>query len=179
MFLLLIFAQCKKENTLNLENSEVQKVPENKDNSADDNFIVSADSVAGAWFSSVVPEGFKAKSSFPSSTSVGEYDSYFYISPDEKVQFYVFSPQWTGSPNDIIFPNEKIKVNEIQNPDGSITREWTLEANRQTPYIRSFTETKSENTILITGFYYKDQAAYEAYKSDYEHFINSIQQYSD
>lgn len=179
-FLLLILVQCKNEKGVEIEisakpDSTSVAVIENKKQT----YTVTEEVVKGAWFETNVPNGFEAQPSVSSSTSVEGFDSYFFTSPDEEVQFYIYSPQWTGSPNDIVFPNEKITVETVHNNDGSVTRRWTLKPNRQTPYYRSFAETKSENNVLITGFFYKNEAAKAKYKADYDKFTQSVIQYSD
>ena len=61
----------------------------------------------GAWFEIDYPKIFTVKPSIPSSTP-DLYDSAYFISPDKKVTFYVFSPQWSGDATDISL-NKKLK----------------------------------------------------------------------
>ena len=49
-------------------------------------------------FSINYPPGFTARPSPPEGEAE---DSAFFLSPDRKVEFYVFSPMWDGEPNDI------------------------------------------------------------------------------
>lgn len=179
----LLSFQCKKENTQKeiIQNHADSIQAEGNSNARmrTDGFMVEDDTVQGAWFKVKVPKGFHALPSVHSLTATENYDSYFYSSPDGKVKFYIYSPQWTGNPNDIVFPNEKIKVETAENNDGSITRTWTLRPNRQNPFIRTFTERKSENSVLITGFYYKDEAAFNEYKDEFEEFNSSVVQFAD
>ena len=177
LFLIILnFIQCKKET--NPIANDVQKDTLAL-NSNSETILVKSDKVKGAWFQAKVPKGFEIQPSVVSSTITDDYDSYFYESPDGLVKFYVYSPQWNGTPNDITFPNEKIEVETVSNDDGSTTRYWTLPPNKQHPYYRSFAETKSESSILITGFYYKDEAARTNYSEAYKEFKNSVIQFAD
>lgn len=65
----------------------------------------------GAWFDILYPSDFTPLPSIKSSSNIDNYKSVFFISPDKTVEFYIFSPQWSGEPNDIqLNPDmEKIK----------------------------------------------------------------------
>lgn len=54
----------------------------------------------GAWFKVEYPSDFTVKPSLKSTSGKG-YDSAFFVSPDESVEFYIFSPMWNGVPSDI------------------------------------------------------------------------------
>lgn len=181
VLLLLFVIQCKKETAVTDETAPVmqQDSPTFAAPVSPSPFEIADGHVSGAWFEAYVPAGFEGQASVPSNTATEGFDSFFYTSPDREVKFYIYSPQWTGSPNDIVFPNEKIKAETKTNSDGSVTRSWTLQPNRQNPYFRTFQETKTENTVLITGFYYRNDAAKEKYSADYESFKNSVIQFAD
>jgi hypothetical protein len=55
----------------------------------------------GAWFRIQYPSTFTVRPSLHSETTDRGYDSAFFTAPDDSVEFYVFSPQWTGEPTDI------------------------------------------------------------------------------
>lgn len=69
----------------------------------------------GAWFDINYPSNFLAKGSLKSSTSDG-FESAVFKSPDNLVEFYVFSPQWNGEAIDILIDSkEKITSSKSQN----------------------------------------------------------------
>jgi len=56
----------------------------------------------GAWFDILCPERFTPRVSLVSSSSgKRKAESAFFGSPGGEVEFYVFSPQWSGEPADI------------------------------------------------------------------------------
>lgn len=136
----------------------------------------------GAWFAISYPEAFTVQPSLPSATSSEGNESAFFTSPGGEVSFYVFSPQWSGTPTDIALqPNEKIisRDSSYSQERRSMAINWTIEANDKT-YRRSYQEIKmDENINWIFGIKYKDEAAYNKYKQDYINFKNSIIQYAD
>ena len=136
----------------------------------------------GAWFDIRYPADFTAKPSLKSTTYSEEYESAFFTSPDGRVSFYIFSPQWRGEASDI-----KLQTGEkIISKDSTYTAEkraktinWTIEADDKS-YRRSYQEIKmDENINWVFGFKYKDEAAYNQYKLAYLRFKNSIKQYAD
>ena len=54
----------------------------------------------GAGFEFRYPPGFRVRPS-QRSTAASGYDSAFFVSSDGSVEFYVFAPQWNGTPRDI------------------------------------------------------------------------------
>src|SRR5687768_9434748 len=67
----------------------------------------------GAWFEINYPPGFRVRPSLRSLSSAHGYDSAFFISPDCKAEFYVFSPQWNGEPKDIrVNPTKEILISQ-------------------------------------------------------------------
>lgn len=134
----------------------------------------------GAWFDIKYPSAFKAKGSQKSSSADG-YESATFQSPDKLVEFYVFSPQWSGYPSDIdLKPGEKLLSSKSDTSGSVITRWWTISANDKS-YTRSYQEQKNEdmNVNWVIGIKYKDQQAYNKYRTRYAAFKASLVQYAD
>ena len=135
----------------------------------------------GAWFEIKYPAAFRVRPSQRSSSGQG-YDSVFFTAPDGSVEFYVFSPQWNGEPNDIEL-NAKYEVLVSQNTEhkGSlVVRRKTIKA-RDNSYTRSFedTEDSATNTRKVFGIKYRNQDAYARYRQTYLTFKKSLTQFAD
>jgi hypothetical protein len=134
----------------------------------------------GAWFDINYPKHFKAKGSMRSSTGDG-FDSATFTSPDNSVEFYVFSPQWNGEPTDIALkPTETTSSSRSDNSNSKEIEWWTIEAKDKS-YTRSYQKTtdKSSNTIYVIGLKYEDQNSYNKYKNQYLDFKSSLVQFAD
>lgn len=135
----------------------------------------------GAWFEVKYPSGFKVKNSLPSETAGQGFDSAFFISPDGEVEFYIFSPQWSGEASDITLKqNEREVSRQVQEGENSTVVFWTIVANNNS-YTRTYQETYNhlENTNWVIGIKYKSQKAYDKYREKYLAFKNSLIQYAD
>ncbi len=144
----------------------------------------------GAWFDISYPENFSAKKEGPDEAS--------FTSPDNSVQFYVYSPQWNGNPVSYLepLPNEIIESDESKteiNPDDTypkkVTRYVTFAA-KDGSYKRSFVSIKmgfnepqkgGEDAVLhlVFGIKYANQATYTKYLNEYLAFKKSLTQYAD
>ena len=83
----------------------------------------------GAWFEIDYPKIFTVKPSIPSSTP-DLYDSAYFISPDKKVTFYVFSPQWSGDATDISL-NKNTEVEKDTRTENKIRAEERRKEKRK------------------------------------------------
>jgi hypothetical protein len=135
----------------------------------------------GAWFEVAIPDGFKAISSLKSTTADG-YESAFFRSPDEKVEFYIFSPQWNGEPTDIKLDESKEKpITSETKSSGSNDITWySIKANDNS-YTRAYQDTKSKDGSIrwVVGIKYADQQSYDKYKTQYLDFKKSLVQFAD
>ncbi len=136
----------------------------------------------GAWFEIQYPEDFKAEPSMKSTTNVSGHDSAFFISPSKEVSFYVFSPQWNGTPTEILLKEEKetqVSNNKTEK-DGVITIDCTIAA-KDGSYTRSFVDVEdtNSNTRKVFGISYRDQKGYDAFKDRYTRFRDSLVQFGD
>ncbi len=136
----------------------------------------------GAWFSIKYPASFRVYPSLKSPSSPQGYDSVFFISPDNSVEFYVFSPQWNGSPTDIALQpyTEEYVAQKEEKRNSRIVRYITIRA-RDKSYLRSYVDTEDTdlNTRLVFGIKYTGQKTYDKYKQLYLDFKASIRQYAD
>ena len=134
---------------------------------------------SGAWFDVIVPNGFEAKPSLPSTTGEG-YDSVWFINPKLDVAFYLYSPQWGGRPSDILDdPAIKNSNENIESNEDVIT--YTRSLIYKDGRIGKFTSTETVNYVshLTTGYRANDSSFDDAAGQIYTCFIQSIQQFAD
>jgi hypothetical protein len=133
----------------------------------------------GAWFDIQYPKTFRVENSIPSSLD-GKFDSVYFVSPDKKVKFYIFSPQWAGDAVDIGMNAEfeTLKDEKIVTKNGFTTKWYTYESSKG---LRSYQEITNEDqtTKHIIGIEYTDVKSYSKYKKDYLHFKKSLKQFAD
>ncbi len=135
----------------------------------------------GEWFDIKYPSSFTVKPSMKSYEDNKQYLSAFFISPDREVEFYIYSPQWSGDPTDIgLTGKEKLSGSTTKTTGSVIITNWTIAA-KDGSYLRSYEEKKDTliNTTRVFGIKYKNQAAYNKYKSKYLAFKSSLVQYGD
>ncbi len=147
----------------------------------------------GAWFKIEYPRGWKATSLSRSKTSVTGYDSARFTAPDGSAEFYVFSPQWNGSPQEIVLdPQREVLVayRSGHAPHGrtgngsdmsAAVVNWYTAQAKDNSYQRSWvdTEDKALNTRFVFGIKYRNKQVYKKYQAQYTHFCKSLVQYAD
>jgi hypothetical protein len=136
----------------------------------------------GAWFEIKYPPNFRVQPSLKSATSVKGYDSAFFLSPDQEVEFYVFSPQWSGNPTDIeMNPEQETLVSQDFEKRGDKKVRMVTVQDKTGAYKRSFIDTQDtlSNTRLVFGFKYRDQQSYNKYRQNYLRFKSSLKQFAD
>lgn len=134
----------------------------------------------GAWFDIEYPQNFSSTGSLKSSTGEG-YDSAKFTSPDKKVEFYIYSPQWGGDAIDInLKSNEKLLSSESKTNGEFRIKHWTIVA-KDGSYTRSYQEKLNINTQSksVVGIKYINSDAYEKYRKSYIAFKSSLIQYAD
>lgn len=150
----------------------------------------------GSWFKVTYPAAFTARKEGPDEAS--------FTSPDGSVQFFVYSPLWSGNPVSYleVLPTEHIEnatssedITPTTNQYGTdyykkVSRWVTIAANDGS-YKRSYVsitagwvmerdaQDYSSKTSLVFGIKYKDQAAYDANLDAYLAFKESLIQYAD
>ncbi len=179
---------CQKNEVKNTQNSsdslvinEVSDTAKTATNSTETKVPATYKKFSGAWFEVEYPETFSADNSLKSYTNSEGFDSAVFTSPDGKVQFYIFSPQWSGKPTDIkVMPGERIKETSEEKKNGLFVKRYTVEANDGS-YSRAYEET-SENvshTNKVFGIKYASKADLKRYREEYLHFKNSLIQFAD
>lgn len=190
--MILAFSNCnqhkKKPAEVAVPQKDVLKTPDSSGNGgtsrAGETVVANAakfKKFKGAWFDIEYPANFTAKGSEKSATSDG-FDSGTFTSPDGKVQFYVYSPQWNGHPKDILIKkNEENQVDYSEETKGDLTvKRWVIEADNGR-YRRAYEETTDykSQTNKIFGMMYDPDVYKDQYQSDYLHFKKSLMQYAD
>ena len=154
----------------------------------------------GNFFSVLYPISFTAIPAMNHEISgyFARTDEATFKSPDGKVEFFVYSPLWSGRPKDYLkpAPNEVLasedakkgfKKNKYRNY--TLTR-WATFKAKDGAYLRSYVaqrachddgESSSFNDCVFKtfGFKYTDQKAYKQYKPAYLKFKKSLEQSAD
>jgi len=135
----------------------------------------------GAWFDIKYPTTFTPRPSMKSATSSDGYESAFFQSPDGLVEFYIFSPQWSGIPTDITLKSTENTSGTTYKTTGDVTVKWWTITAKNGSYTRTYQETTNStaNTNWVVGLKYKNQSAYNKYKKQYLAFKASLIQYAD
>ena len=133
----------------------------------------------GAWFAVKYPAGFTVTKREANGAG---FDGASFTSPDGRVEFYVFSPQWWGK--DPVWTQlkagEKL-VDTKTEGKGNSGAKWVTLSGPKGAYERSYLVkyNKTLNTRHVFGYKYRNRAAYNAYKADYARFKGSLVQYAD
>lgn len=199
---LLISACGQQENTvaepktdLDMENSEsISEEPlrTKRDAQADSmpaEAKVQLASFNGNWFSVDYPENFTASPNAPIQTHNNykfiETDEARFTSPDGTVEFFVFSPLWSGNPKDYLAQksNEKI-VSSSEDKASSddpfaVSHKWVTYEDKDGKYTRAYHSLMTESTHHVFGIKYTNRKMYERYKAAYLAFKKSLQQFAD
>lgn len=132
----------------------------------------------GAWFEIRYPSNFTVKPQQESSSGEG-YDAVSFVSPDDLVEFYVFSPQWSGEPQWIKRREGEKQTSWKQERQGD--KVITYVTRQGNGYLRSYADIKDtvSNTRWTFGFRYRDQAIYKQYRPVYVVFRQSLKQFAD
>ena len=182
-----------------LESQEVEETPSKEPRPEVDEEETSDETklYKGTYFDVTYPAAFAAKPSAPTSTMNGinhvMTDEAYFLSPDETVEFFVFSPLWGGDPMTYtgIAPSEELvseKTEEMKEDDvegqfgDKIVRWVTVKANDGS-YTRSFVSIRTQvgtgsDLHHVFGIKYQDQESYEKYRDAYIAFKSSLKQYS-
>lgn len=187
LIFIILLISCKKEENVKADKISTTDSTYVKDSSmvqdslAGQRSTVGFKKFSGAWFDIEYPSHFKAENSLKSSTNTEGFDSAVFTSPDGKVHFYVFSPQWSGTPSDIkVVPGEKITDNVEENVNGKVVKKWTVAAIDGT-YQRSYEQTSEagNNVSKIIGIKYASPSDLAKYRNEFLHFKQSLIQYAD
>lgn len=150
----------------------------------------------GAYFDIEYPKEFRATPSssnpFYNGDKYEQIDEARFISPDESVEFFIFSPSWGGDPANYltVAPTEHIVSDIIREDDGKggrydkkIIRWATLQSNDGS-YYRSYISIKEQvgtgdDLHHVFGIKYASNEVYNQYRDAFIAFKKSLHQYGD
>ncbi len=154
--------------------------------------VVEAGLYRGSWFDIVYPQDFAASPLAPTTSYQGlisvTTDEARFTSPDGTVEFYVYSPLWSGEPDYLKLAPGETMINEKTAESGSgITARlvrWVTYRADNGSYYRSLISIKDQvgsgsDLHHVFGIKYTDQAAYERYQAAFVTFKESLRQYAD
>lgn len=140
----------------------------------------------GPWFDIDYPASFRPAGydHAPGSTDY-DRDGMRFVSPDGRVEFFAYSPQWSGDAAwATVWPGERI-VDRSTGTEGSgfdakqLT--WVTVAGPEDAYRRSWLQIHQAelNVKYFFGIRFSDQTAYDRSKDAYAGFRQSLVQYAD
>ena len=135
----------------------------------------------GAWFDVKYPKGFRVVPRQKSSSYVGEYDAVSFISPDGKAEFYVYSPQWSGTATWITLAKGEKVVGRSTQSSKKATVTFVEVKGPGGKYYRAWADSKDKvsGTRHVFGFKYASKSVYNTYRPKYLLFKTSLKQYAD
>lgn len=134
----------------------------------------------GAWFDIAYPRGFAVHEREPSASGAG-HDGASFISPDGTVEFYVFSPQWSGTSQWCRLRAGESVVSQTRQQEGDKTVTWTEVAVGDAAGHRAWVEIANPtlNVNHCFGIWFMHQEDYDRYQTRYVAFKESLVQYAD
>lgn len=152
----------------------------------------------GSWFDVEYPKNFSPSPVSPTSNIAGNTqvltDEAYFKSPNNAVEFFVYSPLWAGNPTNylLIAPNEELvsekteEKKEVDNPRqyGDTITYWMTVKAKDDSYYRSLVSIKEQvgtgsELHHVFGIKYQNDVEYQRYVTDYINFKESLNQYSD
>ncbi len=146
----------------------------------------------GNWFEISYPADFSSNPSGPIEVWEGieyiETDEATFVSENGEVEFFVFSPQWSGEPKDYLIAkeNEEIldeKIEEKSSESYSKTKLEIIFKDKADAYTRKAESTREflgdSELHLVFGIKYKNTEVYDKYQKAYEDFKTSLIQFAD
>lgn len=138
----------------------------------------------GCWFEISYPSQFKPvvrDSCATGGKDHGRGDGASFVSPDGKVEFYVYSPQWSGKPGWVsLRPGEKETARRVaKSADRTVT--FVTVRGPKASYVRSWADTVENNSrVRFTfGLKYRDESTRKKHADEYERFKKSLKQFAD
>lgn len=155
----------------------------------------------GWWFRVEYPTDFTARPTQPirsfsldgkTNQELIETDEAYFTSPDGAVEFYIYSPQWSGnpqytttSPDELVMDERTEELREEENPHqygDTVIQLITIQAKDQS-YTRLVESTREQigksELHHVFGIKYRDDTAYGAYQEAYQDFKASLRQSAD
>jgi len=200
---LLLLASCSTESNEPIEEKNIlvpkEETQDSTDLSKQDSVEVQEELLVNSWlkfkgtmFDVEYPEGFIASPTQPTFELEGvelvDTDEAYFASPDSSVIFFVYSPQWSGFPENYM----QKRVNEVlvdenksEEKDGyetTITESASFKDSSglyHRAYVSITTDMDGSETKKVFGIQYKDQESYDLYREAYKKFKKSLNQYAD
>ncbi len=133
--------------------------------------------VKGAWFTALAPSGMATTASRVSPGDGGAL-SVWLRSDDGSTEFYVFSPQWGGTPYEIFLGARSKR--EVVAVESQTLRSVQLELVYADAIGRySMTQSSDPVSHLTVGYRTQTGTLTKEYLQKYNCFVNSINQYAD
>ena len=140
----------------------------------------------GPWFDIDYPASFRPLG-YDRAPRTRTYDEngMRFGSPDGTVEFYVYSPQWSGNPGWIrLAPGETVFERHTATEGSGIEKKqftWVTIVGPTDDYTRSWVEIAQPdvNVKYYFGIRYETLAAYDRWHAEYETFKASLVQYAD
>ncbi|MBS0657696.1 MAG: hypothetical protein JSR82_05535 [Verrucomicrobia bacterium] len=135
----------------------------------------------GAFFEVGIPPGFKASGQMPNPGGAG-HDAVSLWNATDRVEFYVYSPQWNGRSNYAgpIPGTEKVTSRESSRQGNVAEEQLTITAldNSYVRFIVSRTK-ENENTNTTFGVRVPNMSVYQQIKPTYVRWKQTLQQFAD
>ena len=133
--------------------------------------------LSGAWFSALAPSGMMVSAARVAPGDGGAL-SVWLRSDDGSTEFYLFSPQWGGTPYEIFLGvTDKQEMVAVESP---ARRSVQLELIYEDTIGRySMTQSSDPVSHLTVGYRTQTGALTAEYLKKYDCFVSSIQQYAD
>lgn len=144
------------------------------------------------WFEVRYPKTFSASPTEPNIVYNGETiittNEAHFTSEDAGVEFYVFSPQWSGEPEYLkVIPGETVVSEKTEESGEGLSKkrvQWFTYQAKDGSYYRSVISIREQvdtgsDLHRVFGFKYRDEAVYEKYKEDFVSFEKSLRQFAD
>lgn len=137
----------------------------------------------GSFFSVEYPKNFTPNPNPADRKQTDLLDSATFLSPDKKVEFYVFAPQWSGEDeySKLNSKKEKLQSSKEEKDKGGYIHKWYTYQAKDNSYTKAFHEVYHPdlNTKRILGIKFQSQKDYDKYKKDYLYFKQSLKQFAD
>jgi hypothetical protein len=149
----------------------------------------------GDYFDIAYPENFTTwVFSQKDSTDYFMTDEAYFESPEGDVEFFVYSPQWSGEPweylkvpeSEILLStrSEVVREEEREGQYGDKIVKWMTVKSRDGSYLRSILSIREQvgtgsELHHVFGIKYKDERSLARYRDEYLAFKASLRQYSD
>jgi hypothetical protein len=138
----------------------------------------------GKAFKVSYPAGWKAQPL--EAKTAKDSDAATFTSPDGTMQFYIFSPQWSGTAPGIALDAAK-ETETARNTDRGMssgvkgTFTWHTITAKDKSYTRTYQSFLAEGEPIhwVIGMKYANEATLAKYRADYARFKGSLEQYAD